>query len=99
MQASEAQKEAVRDVQSDNRNGQSDSFDDQLYRHLIALICREGQPDSLKRARDRFEANYIRHILELHAWRINETADALGINRVHLWKRMKQLGFHKRSES
>lgn len=47
---------------------------------------------SLRDARERFERDYITSSLLAHEWRIQETADALEINRSHLWKKMKQLG-------
>ena len=46
----------------------------------------------LRAARDRFERDYILASLEDSGWRIQAAADALGINRSHLWKKMKRLG-------
>ena len=46
----------------------------------------------LRPARDRFERDYILATLTGHGWRIQETAETLGINRSHLWKKMRRLG-------
>jgi two-component system nitrogen regulation response regulator NtrX len=46
----------------------------------------------LRQARDAFEREFIVRTLEDHGWRIHETAAALGINRSHLWKKMRQFG-------
>lgn len=46
----------------------------------------------LRRARDRFERAFIRQALIQHKGGVQATADALGINRSHLWKKMKQYG-------
>ncbi|MGH7459732.1 MAG: sigma-54-dependent transcriptional regulator [Longimicrobiales bacterium] len=43
----------------------------------------------LREARDAFERDFIVRTLEDHGWRIHETAAALGINRSHLWKKMR----------
>jgi DNA-binding NtrC family response regulator len=44
----------------------------------------------LRAARDQFEAAFIRHTLRAHAGAVQETADALGISRSHLWKKMQK---------
>jgi two-component system nitrogen regulation response regulator NtrX len=46
---------------------------------------------SLRTARDRFEREFLVSSLAAHGWRIQETAEAIGINRSHLWKKMKTL--------
>jgi two-component system, NtrC family, nitrogen regulation response regulator NtrX len=48
--------------------------------------------DGLREARAEFERAFIRRALEAHDGRIQETADALRIDRSHLWKKMKRLG-------
>jgi two-component system, NtrC family, nitrogen regulation response regulator NtrX len=50
----------------------------------------------LRPARERFERDYILGTLAAFGWRIQDTADALGINRSHLWKKMKRLGIEER---
>jgi len=47
---------------------------------------------SLREAREQFEREFITASLVAHEWKIQETANALEINRSHLWKKMKQLG-------
>ncbi len=46
----------------------------------------------LREARADFERDYITDALVSHGWRILEAARALGINRSHLWKKMRLLG-------
>lgn len=45
----------------------------------------------LRAARKEFERAFITTSLRDHGWRIQETADALGISRSHLWKKMQKL--------
>jgi len=47
---------------------------------------------SLKEALEAPERQIILEVLQLHNWNRNETADALGINRTTLYKKMKRLG-------
>ena len=49
-------------------------------------------PAGLRGARERFERAYIRQVLAEHDGGIQATAEALGIDRSHLWKKMKQYG-------
>jgi len=44
---------------------------------------------NLRTARDRFEAAYIRQALRAHDGAIQVTADALGIDRSSLWRKME----------
>ncbi len=44
----------------------------------------------LREARDAFEREFIVRTLADHGWRIHESAAALGINRSHLWKKMRR---------
>lgn len=50
---------------------------------------------SLKQALESPERQIIRESLESHNWNRNETADALGINRTTLYKKMKRLGLEE----
>ncbi|MBD3872290.1 MAG: hypothetical protein IFK91_05145 [Acidobacteria bacterium] len=43
------------------------------------------------------EERLIREVLERCGWRVQETADRLGISRVTLWRKMKDLGIGKNS--
>ena len=47
---------------------------------------------SLREARERFEHAFILQTLNTHDWKIQNTAKTLGIERTHLWKKMKQYG-------
>ncbi len=47
---------------------------------------------TLREARARFERDFILKTLATHNGHIQETATALGIQRSHLWKKMKQYG-------
>lgn len=49
----------------------------------------------LRSARERFECAFIRQSLAQHGGVIQDTANALGIDRSHLWKKMKQYGIEK----
>ncbi len=49
---------------------------------------------SLKNALSLPERQIIMDMLETHNWNRNETADALGINRTTLYKKMKRLGLN-----
>jgi DNA-binding NtrC family response regulator len=46
----------------------------------------------LREKRDDWERDEIRRTLIGHGWRIQETADSLGLSRSHLWRRMRDLG-------
>jgi two-component system nitrogen regulation response regulator NtrX len=47
---------------------------------------------SLREARDAFERAYILGELRAHDWNITRTAQALGIGRVNLWRKLKAYG-------
>jgi two-component system nitrogen regulation response regulator NtrX len=51
-----------------------------------------GGPASLRDAREAFERGYILGELRVHEWNITRTAKALGIGRVHLWRKLKAYG-------
>ena len=53
---------------------------------------------SLKKAVAVPEKNIIRQALEAHKWNRQETADALGINRTTLFKKMKRYGLYAEAE-
>ena len=57
-------------------------------------------PDNLadlRGARERFERAFIQQALAEHDGGIQATAEALGIDRSHLWKKMKQYGLQAES--
>ena len=53
---------------------------------------RRGGHRTLKEALEGPERQIILEVLEAHAWNRNATADALGVNRTTLYKKMKRLG-------
>jgi len=53
---------------------------------------------SLKKAVAEPEKTIIRQALEAHKWNRQETADALGINRTTLFKKMKRYGLYAEAE-
>ena len=58
----------------------------------------DGWPVSLKEARAVFERKHILTQLTLHRWEMNKTAKSLGIERTHLWRKMKALGIDTAKE-
>jgi len=72
-------------------------------RHLpLAIQQQEGEgylpseDQPLRDAKDAFEREYIIKQLEKHNWNISHTAEALGIERSNLYKKMKQLNIERR---
>jgi transcriptional regulator with PAS, ATPase and Fis domain len=53
---------------------------------------------NLKKAVAEPEKNIIRQALEAHKWNRQETADALGVNRTTLFKKMKRYGLYAEAE-
>ena len=60
-----------------------------------ADVVPSGGTQSLKDALAGPERQIIREALKRHNWNRNETADALGINRTTLYKKMKRLGLEE----
>jgi DNA-binding NtrC family response regulator len=56
------------------------------------LLSLEGTFQEFK---ERAEAAFIRRQLELHQWNISRTAEALDIQRSHLYTKMKRYGLMK----
>ncbi len=48
--------------------------------------------------KERAEAAFIRKQLEFHGWNITKTAEALDIQRSHLYNKMKKYGLAKEGE-
>ncbi len=64
---------------------------------LKAPAGREGMgsvpaPDGVSRARDGAERDCILEALERHSWKRAETAEALGMDKATLWRKIKKLG-------
>jgi two-component system nitrogen regulation response regulator NtrX len=52
-------------------------------------------PDSIRslhNARQEFERDYILSVLECNEWRVAKVAEILGVDRVNLYRKMRQLG-------
>jgi DNA-binding NtrC family response regulator len=49
--------------------------------------------------KERAEAAYVHRQLDLHKWNISKTAEALGIQRSHLYTKMKRYGLMKEEDS
>ncbi len=65
---------------------QSSTSEDPLSKYLSITSIRESIAA--------FERNYITHYLEQYDWRVSATAQAIGIERTTLYKKMKQLGIN-----
>jgi DNA-binding NtrC family response regulator len=66
-----------------------------LPRELLAgptVRVTRGSHRTLKEALEEPERQIILEVLEAHSWNRNATADALGVNRTTLYKKMKRLG-------
>jgi two-component system nitrogen regulation response regulator NtrX len=57
----------------------------------------DGTVHTLKKARARFEHDYILRALDANQWNVSHTAKALGIERSHLHRKIKELGIRGRS--
>ena len=64
----------------------------------VVRVPRSGQK-SLKEALEGPERQIILEVLQQHDWNRNATADALGVNRTTLYKKMKKLGLDERQFS
>ena len=51
--------------------------------------------ETLREARDRFECDYIRDVLESHNGNVTQAAAVLGMNRVNLYRKMKRYGLER----
>jgi two-component system nitrogen regulation response regulator NtrX len=55
-------------------------------------VVATGPTTPLAEARDRFERDYILQVLAAHQGNISRTADALGVERSNLYKKMRGFG-------
>jgi DNA-binding NtrC family response regulator len=60
------------------------------------ILTRGG---SFQEFKERAEAAFVRRQLELHRWNISKTAEALGIQRSHLYTKMKRYGLMKEGDA
>jgi DNA-binding NtrC family response regulator len=68
-------------------------------RHAVKkniLHFENSHTETLCEAREQFERDFIVKILISNNWKILETAAILGIDRSHLWKKMKRYGIERR---
>jgi two-component system nitrogen regulation response regulator NtrX len=54
-----------------------------------------AREQTLREARSQFEREFILKTLTAHQGKIQESAEALGIQRSHLWKKMKRYGIER----
>ncbi|GJQ19727.1 MAG: sigma-54-dependent Fis family transcriptional regulator [Bacteroidia bacterium] len=57
-----------------------------------------GKGGTFQEFKDRAEAAFIRRQLERHRWNVSKTAEALNIQRSHLYTKMKKYGLMKEGE-
>jgi transcriptional regulator with PAS, ATPase and Fis domain len=62
------------------------------YRPAHVAVATRSQPDSLSHSREQVERNIIQRTLVLNGYSRVHTANALGISRVTLYKKMKKYG-------
>lgn len=68
----------------------------------LSLTTSAGQIDydlSLRDARDRFEKQYLEHHLRKVAGNVGELAHAVGLERTHLYRKLKGLGIDPKSHN
>ena len=69
---------------------------------VLSSVRLDGRPNTfiyagtLREARERFEREYVAHILEQHHGRMGEAAKALGIQRTNLYRKVRQLAVQRR---
>ena len=61
----------------------------------LGTQTRQSFSMGLKEAKEAFEREYITRLLKKNEWNITKTAEELGIERSHLYKKMKMLGIRK----
>jgi DNA-binding NtrC family response regulator len=57
-----------------------------------------GTSKTFQEFKDKSEAAFIKHQLEIHHWNISQTADALEMERSHLYTKLKKYGLEKKGE-
>ena len=61
----------------------------------VASSMDENETTSLKNAHLNFEKKHILTALHKYDWKIQDTADAMGIDRSNLFKKIRKHGIHK----
>jgi two-component system nitrogen regulation response regulator NtrX len=57
-----------------------------------------GKGGTFQEFKERAEAAFIQRQLEIHKWNISKTAEALDIQRSHLYTKMKRYGLAKEGD-
>ena len=63
-----------------------------FLRTTAATVLDTPREKTLKEAREAFERAYILGELRAHDWNMTRTADKLGIERSHLYRKLKTYG-------
>ncbi|MCF7859599.1 MAG: sigma-54 dependent transcriptional regulator [Candidatus Cloacimonetes bacterium] len=79
-------------------NGDEISIDEVLnsLENLSGSKISDGVSTDLKLAMENYEKDLIYHTLSKNNWRINETSNALGIDRTNLFRKMKKYDIENR---
>jgi two-component system nitrogen regulation response regulator NtrX len=64
----------------------------ELFRSLPRSAAEPGSAATLQQAREAYEREFILRRLEEHRWNVSRAAAALGLERSHLYRKMKALG-------
>jgi DNA-binding NtrC family response regulator len=71
--------------------------------HVLAHVRLDGRSDAplyngtLREAREQFERDYVRAVLEQHRGRMADAAQALGLQRTNLYRKVRQLSVRRES--
>lgn len=71
-----------------------------LNQRLAPTVSATGEDfgGTLKRARERFERAFLEYHLARNDWNIARTAEVAGLERTHLYRKLKSLNIALRSE-
>ncbi len=83
----------VNDVPADIRGQQDDTAEPVAGAVLAEMSAPSGV--SLRAFREAVERAFILQRLEEHGWNVSRTADALGVERTHLHKKMRSMGIQR----
>jgi DNA-binding NtrC family response regulator len=71
--------------------------------HVLAQVRLDGRADAplyhgtLREAREQFERDYVRAVLDQHRGRMAEAAQALGLQRTNLYRKVRRLAVRRES--
>ncbi|MBI4811630.1 MAG: sigma-54-dependent Fis family transcriptional regulator [Ignavibacteriales bacterium] len=63
------------------------------------VIMSRGKSQSFQDFKDRAEAIFIKHQLKLHNWNVSKTAEALEMERSHLYTKIKKYGLEREGKN